>query len=275
MTNTASKLKKLNEYQGTNLGIQANTINLDDFPKIEKQIFHENEIITQNSYGFMRSELDKYSIGFLEYIKQDIDTPALEIGCAYGFCSKKAIAQGNKLVVCDLSEEHLIDIARNIPKNQLDNLFLNHASFPNETNFPNETFSAVWAGRLLHFLTNDELDIGLQKIHKWLVKGGKFYGTVASIHHSTWNSFFDTYQERIKNKDKAPGSTHTNIIPDEFKAFVQDSDFYIFDEPDLRNILKRNGFKVEDVGFWDFDQDLNENRNNKGHIGFVATKEDV
>lgn len=272
MNNTAKQLKSLNDYPRTDLGIHASTVDLNHFPQIKKQIFHEKELITQNSYGFMRMELDKYAISFLEYIKQYPSTPALEIGCAYGQCTKKVLEQGNRLSVCDLSEEHLIDISRNIPKNQLDNLFLNHASFPDETNFPNETFSAVWAGRLLHFLSDEELDYGVSKVHDWLVKGGKFYGTVASIYHSTWNSFFDTYQKSVKNGEKYPGTTHTSMLPDDIKEFVQDNDFYIFDEPDLRNILTRNGFNVEEIGFWDFDQDLNENRNNKGHLGFVATK---
>lgn len=252
------------------LGIAANDINIKFLPQYDKPSKIRDEIPTLNRMGYMKIDLDPYSEDFIKTASISNES-VLEIGCAYGFIVQKILQNGNKIIASDLSQEHLAVLLRQIPTESLKNLNIYPARFPKEINLPDNCLSAIFASRIFHFLTGDEIKAGLDKIYNWLVEGGKFYFIALTPYHdSIKEKFLPTYQKNVIDNAEWPGVIENQWeINPAHKEYVEPY-LHVFDIPQLKNLLPKHGFKIEKIDYFNYPDDTTGG--DKGHAGFIATK---
>lgn len=251
-------------------GIKASDVDMSGLKdhKIPEQL--RDEIPTLNQYGYMKFEYDEFTKEFVELGKK-ASLPILEIGTAYGWVVHRALEQGIKIVASDVSHAHLEVLLKNAPKDKLDNLFIYPGAFPGEIDFDTESLSSVLCSRVFHFLTGDQVDQGLDKIHSWLIPGGKFYFSTCSMHHyAVRDTIIPIYKQKRDAGIQWPGeiTNHKQVSP-AHAPYIHDF-FHVFDIPQLEELLDSKGFKVEKIKYYDYPSD--HNSDGIGHIGFVATK---
>lgn len=267
-----------NEFQRLNLdqskkskfGYLAKDIDRSNLVNRKRPEQLRDEIPTMNRMGYMKIDLDEFSKDFVEYAV-NTDDQVLELGCAYGFVVQKVLEKSGKITASDLSTEHLSILLENTPTQSLDNLYLYPGSFPNDISFPSESIAAVLTSRMLHFLDGETIEIGLNKIHNWLMTQGKlFFVAVTPYNVAIRDRFLETYQTRAANGDKWPGviENQWEINPDH-KEYVEPY-LHVFDIPQLEKLLPEHGFKIEKIKLFDYPNDTDSG--GKGHIGFVASK---
>lgn len=258
------------EEETTELGVKASTIDLGKIVNHPKPAQVRDEIPTLNQYGYMKFEFEHFSKSFVE-IAAKASKPVLEIGCAFGWVTHRALEAGAKVVACDISREHLEVVVKEAPQEHLANLYLYQGAFPDEVDFAANSFEAILMSRILHFLDGETLERGLDKIHQWLAPNGKFIATNCSIYHSSVKGKMEKiFEERIAAKEKWAGMTqkseydsvHANYSPRFINVFYQEQ---------LEELLPKHGFKIEEIHYFDYSSDPWPDEG-KGHIGFIASK---
>jgi polyketide synthase PksJ len=268
-TQNNKTLKEFNLRAG--VVVEANTIDIESLAdyKLPEQV--RDEIPTLNKFGYMKSEFEEFSKYFVDYVQQ-AKNPVLEIGTAYGWIAHKVLETGGKIVASDISKEHLEVLLKNAPKDKLGNLSVVQGAFPNEVDFLNNTFDAVLASRIFHFLEPEEVEQGLDKVHKWLTKGGKLICTNCSIYHSSVKEkMLGTFEKRIAEGQKWAGIVRSVEDQDSIHKDYSRDFINTFYKEQLEELLPKHGFEIERIKYFDYPSDpwLDEG---KGHIGFIARK---
>jgi SAM-dependent methyltransferase len=255
----------------TEFGVLASSVDISKVPVHKKPEKVRDELVTMNQYGYMKSEWDEFGKDFAQFAKETVK-PVLEIGTAYGWMTHRILEMDKTIVAADISKEHLEVLLRDAPQDKLDNLFLCNASFPENIDFPSESFGAVLASRIFHFLTPDDADLGLAKIHHWLEPNGRFICTNLSMYHySIKNQWSSIFKEREESGDRWPGiitnqkessPTHAPHVPDYLN---------IFTIKQLERLLPIHGFEIEKIKLFDYPSDT-YSENSEGHLGFIARK---
>lgn len=251
-------------------GTRASTIDPQFLVNHAKPSQVRDEIPTLNQYGYMKFEFEHYTQSFVDHAKI-ARQPVLEIGTAYGFVTHAALKAGATVVACDLSQEHLDVLVCEAPQESLERLYLNQGSFPDDFDFPENSFDAILMARILHFLDGKTLERGFAKLHKWLAPGGKFIANNCSIYHSSVKGkMANIFTQRIAQGERWPGmvskhdydSVHEKFSP----AFIN-----VFYKEQLEQILPEFGFKIQEIGYFDYPSDPWPDKN-MGHIGFICEK---
>jgi ubiquinone/menaquinone biosynthesis C-methylase UbiE len=251
--------------------IPASSIDIESLQVHKKPEQVRDEIPTLNKFGYMKFELEEFSKDFLNYAKQSKNT-VLEIGPAYGWLAHKALEAGAKIVVADISAEHLQVLLKDAPKDKLNNLSVIRGAFPDEINLLPKSFEVILASRVFHFLEGNEIEKGLDKIHNWLIKNGKLICTNCSIYHSSVkNQMLKTFEKRIENGDKWPGIARSIEELDPVHNDYSKNFLNCFYKEQLEALLPKHGFKIEKIKYFDYPSDPWPDEN-KGHIGFIAKK---
>lgn len=158
---------------------------------------------THNNLGWMAIKLEPISREFIEYSKI-CTLPVLDLGTAYGFIPSELLKLKVHVIANDIHMPHLELLYENAPINSRHLLSLNNKSFPNETNFMPNSLSAILASRLFHFLTGEELEIGVKKMFQWLAPGGKVFVFTNAPYRKNMMKFIDEYEKKRKT-EKYPG----------------------------------------------------------------------
>ncbi len=254
----------------TEFGVLASSIDISKVPMHANPEQVRDELITMNQYGYMKFEWDEFGKNFAQFAKET-EKLVLEIGPAYGWVTHKILEMNKTIIAADISKEHLEVLVRNAPQDKLDKLFLYHASFPEEVDFPEESLGVILASRILHFLSGDKIEEGLDKIYKWLEPNGKFVCTNCSIYHySVKDQWLSTFKDREKQGVKWPGViTNQKESSPTHAPHVQDY-LNIFDVKTFEKLLPDHGFKIDKIKLYDYPSDIYSD--GIGHIGFIATK---
>lgn len=208
------------DEEKTALGIKASSINISKLKSHIKPQQVRDEIPTLNKTGYMKFEYEFFNKYFVDIAKTS-SLPLLDIGPAYGWTTHKVLESGCQVVAADISKEHLEVLIKEAPQSSLNNLYIYHASFPDEMDFPSNTFRAILMSRIMHFLTGEEIERGLDKIHRWLSEGGEFIATNCSIYHSSIKKkMHEVFQDRMRNRVKWAGMVNNKDYDPVHKAPV-------------------------------------------------------
>lgn len=250
-------------------GIRGDDPELEKLPQYTMPIQNGDKIATLNKTGYMKVELDEFSEQFIIDAKNSIH-PVLELGSAYGASAVKVLEQGGTIIANDISKEHLSVLYHNSPNSHRKRLYLNNNSFPVQTNFPANSISGVLLCRMAHFLKGEEIELGINKIHNWLIPGGKLYFvSLSPYHHLLREKFLPIYKQRFKDGDKWPGiitsmQEYNPSEKDDIPNFL-----HVFDIEIMSALLERHGFAIEKIKLFDYS---NLSSDNLGYIGVVAKK---
>ncbi|MDE1462571.1 amino acid adenylation domain-containing protein [Spartinivicinus poritis] len=221
-------------------------------------------IPTLNKTGSMTKALADYSIAFAEYAGQ-CQGEVLDIGCAYGVATQAAIERGGRVLAVDMEQGHLDILQANLSDLHKQSVRTQRGVLP-AVDFAQSTFSAIHAGRILHFLTPDALQQSLRKMYQWLRPGGKLFIVTDTPYFPHWASRVMEYEARKANGDLWPGyindlsdffhARKTDGLTDGFDAGAQAEEalggveaINLLDPDILVRECSAAGFDIEDVGF--------------------------
>ena len=268
INNTSSSLKVF-KGEDSPYGIMAKNVDLQSIAIPEMPGQKGDKVVTLNKTGFMKTELDPFTLKFIEYAKT-LSIPVLEIGASYGPASLPALKNNSIVIANDIDEMHLAILCNNTPKEYLENLYLKPGYFPHGIDFPENSLGAVLVCRIAHFLNGEEIETGLKKIFKWLVPGGKLYFvTLSPYHHLLKDKFLPIYESRLNNGDKWPGLINNmrELNPNEAEDIP--NFLHVFEEQAIKNKLLKQGYEIEELITFDYGSDPSDDR---GYLGFEAVK---
>jgi SAM-dependent methyltransferase len=280
---TGSNMDSINSNATINQDMLANLCELavqlvdeSPSPKMPKQ--ERDEIPTLNGMGFMKIELEEFTSQFINDCKTYPKQTFLEIGCAYGFVTNKALESSEaRIVALDLCRNHLMYMCHHTDKTFLPRLMVKHGKFPDDIEFPKSCFQSILAGNILHFLNPESFEAGLIKINNWLKMNGVLYLiAVTPQHYALVDKFEPVFTSRKQQGEKYPGtiSTAKSILSFVSSSMVPIKDhlpgyLHVFDVDVLQRVLPEFGFRVEKIKYFDY---ASQDSKGQGHVGVVAVK---
>jgi 2-polyprenyl-3-methyl-5-hydroxy-6-metoxy-1,4-benzoquinol methylase len=133
-------------------------------------------IPTLNKRGYMTSTLDLYMEAFISYASKS-KFPVADIGAAYGISTIPALEKGATVIAVDIDERHLKILRQQVSEALQDRLTTVCAAFPEELDFAASSIGAFLIARVVHFLQPKSLLLAAERLHNWLVPGGKVFLT--------------------------------------------------------------------------------------------------
>ena len=276
---------KFDQLTSSNFGVNASLADLDSIMNLvtePQKSLTGKSFLTVNKMGFdvfgnKQSQDSWIILDILEFTK-NVQRPVLDIGCGYGYISLQILSNDAiKVIANDIALEHLLNV-RKIALKQglpLKNLYLNNKKFPKNLSFDENSLSTVILHRVLHFLSPNEIEVGLSKIQKWLQPGGKVFIVVMTPQHKEFSDWFlPIYEQEWKKGNKWPGTglKVERALPDQ--AYNLPEFLHVMDERPLRYALERSGFSIEKVHFLSMKHfgKTPETRDGQEAIGIVAIK---
>ncbi|WP_310619797.1 class I SAM-dependent methyltransferase [Flexibacterium corallicola] len=211
---------------------------------------------TSNNRGFTLSNLSKTSLDFIEFASH-ATKPSVDMGSAFGIATTPLLKKKKSVFACDLSPEHLEILRAETPREQLPFLTTLTGSFPEDFDFEKNSIGAIHCSHLLHFLTGEEVMLGLSKFRDWLCKEGKLFLT-AGTPNLVFLSDFTKEFERRKLKVDWPGEMQAHdmaqYVMQDFTELIGSDAMYnyinVFDRDILTRMLMRSGFEIEELGLY-------------------------
>lgn len=226
-------------------------------------------IPTLNNTGWMTETLDDYSRAFTGYAGT-IGGECLDIGCAYGVATLPALANGARVLACDLEPRHLEILAERVPERDRPRFRSQAASMP-DTDFPAASFGAILCARALHFLRGSDIQITVRKMFDWLVPGGQVFLIVDTPYVGPWWKLAPEYERRKREGCPWPGfvSDYAALLPAGTDASRHPSFVHPLDPDILCRVLREAGFDVLQAKFL---RGGGQRPTGREHAGAIARK---
>ena len=137
--------------------------------------------------GYEALILDSFSEAFIESAVRGIDLDAinLEVGCAFGNASIKAIKSSAKMHCNDICPEHLQSLRSRLSVDELKYFFPILGDIRNLI-LKREYYSNILCSRVFHFFDGDEVIKTLHKLYDALEVGGKLFLVVETPFLGNW-----------------------------------------------------------------------------------------
>jgi len=265
-------------------GVQANIAAIEPIAKLIKEPVLSatgKSFLTANKMDFdvlhTKQSLNSWVVEAFLTFSQHTKSPILDIGAGYGGITLMALKQGNKVIANDIALDHLLHIQKSAKANTLNlaNLYLHLGQFPQGTSFPPGSLHAVMLHRVVHFMSPEDIEAGLDKIARWLKPGGKvFIVVMAPQHPQLADRFLPIYNARWQQGDKWPG-THLPVkqaFPDQ--SYHLPEFLHVMDERPLTLALKKAGFIIEKAAFVSMAHFRKKDTQSEGReaLGIIAIK---
>ncbi len=226
---------------------------------------------TLNQTGFMTPDQNPYTEDFIAFAAT-CSLPVLDVGAAYGIATLPALKGGATVIANDIEEKHLLLLREQTTVEERNRLFLNTQMFPHTMNFPDNSLGAILVCRLAHFLTEEEIEIGIAQLKRWLAPKGRLYMITTSPHHHLLPDFFPRYLKQSQEGVAWPGA-----IPDMHKIAPELSQhlpkfLHVMDAHSLGKALQRHGFRMVREGLFDYMRPQAKKSGGKGHYGVLVEK---
>lgn len=204
---------------------------------------------TQNKRGFTY-QLSKYGEAFVNYAGQ-VQFPVVDIGCAYGIATLPVLEAGGEVIAIDVSKQHLAQLLQNVPKNLHKKLYTIEGRFP-EFNLTPSSVGAIYISHVLPFLSPQEIEVAMQKLHKWLIPGGKVFMVSFSPFIKLCEAFLPLYEEK-----KRIGLPWAGFI-DNLSKYVENKEFQTnlpnnlnhLDVDDYERMADKFNFHIESLEYF-------------------------
>lgn len=228
---------------------------------------------TLNHTGFMFEVLDEYADDFILFSSSCPDE-VLEMGCAYGVATIKALEAGAKVRACDIDQRHLDILRQRVPDELQPNLTTELKGLP-DADLPKNEFAAILCSRVLHFLNGDDIDASVKAMYRWLQPGGSLY-IVADSTYGVWRKFIPVWEANQKAGKRWPGYMESALdyLPYAVKGDQIGPQFINLLSPDLLvRTCEEAGFEVRRSG-WISRDDFQDQGSMDGreNCGILAVK---
>ncbi|MAZ45038.1 MAG: hypothetical protein CMF48_07685 [Legionellales bacterium] len=269
-------LSQFRMIHSTPFGVPATSETLDTIenrlPGIPKSKTGKS-YLTVNKTGFdvLSSESSNNWVlkAYGDFLSSDNNQTILDVGCGYGRIAHFALAHNQTVIANDIAMEHLIYTRQIAKKNDLtlDKLYLNNAYFPEDISLEDNSLDAVVLYRVMHFMSPDEIELGLSKMHRWLKDEGKIFIVVLSPHHKEYADWYlPIYNAKWEAGDEWPGVglEVSNALP--AQLYNLPAHLHVMDEKPLTKALDKKGFSVVQSGFVDMSR-FHSNEGDSSNLG--------
>jgi SAM-dependent methyltransferase len=199
--------------------------------------------------GWASEKLSPLSEEFVEICRSGAcgrQSPALDIGSAFGAAAVAAIAAGAWVIANDLDPAHLVELEQRVPEPLRPRLVCRPGRFPRELHFEPGSLGAVHASNVFHFLTGNELARGLRAIAVWLRPGGRLFVQAASPFQQPFAAFVPEFERRMEMSEKWPGWVEKISRYCSHRQLGQmPRSMHFLDDRLLRRYLESSGLAVE------------------------------
>jgi SAM-dependent methyltransferase len=206
----------------------------------------DNNVRTLNQLGWSSLMPDEYAAAFAAF-SVSCTEPVLDIGAGFGSATLAALAAGSAVIANDVDAGHLTSIeASATARGQHDRLTVMQGRFP-DFELPDCGLGAVNASRVLHFLTGAEIERGVERLHRWLVSGGKVFLLAQTPWCANTIRCTELYESRLAF-ERWPGEIHGlhEKIDPIWRTLYPDF-LHMLDEQVLRKVFEAAGFEVERI----------------------------
>lgn len=260
------------------IGIRADSRILDQFPVISPPPLSKTgkTFLTLNKMGFdvLSVSLTWVAEEFLNFCKENPGEFVLDVGTGYSPLSRQALTKGVYVISNDLDIRHLLYSRKKVVNSdECDKLFLNKNPFPH-LDIPKNSLTAVILHRVLHFMSGEEIDIGLDKVKQWLKPKGKIFIAVMSSEHIAYREkYLPIFEKRKKEGDIWPGMYLDVPVHLPAQAYALPDKLHVMDQDILKQALERHGFQIERIGYVSMQgYGVEKGRDGKETIGAIAIK---
>ncbi len=227
---------------------------------------------TRNRTGWTSNVLNELSELFVDFAAT-AQRPVLDIGAAYGVATHPALAAGATVYANDSDPTHLAALEAATTAAHRSRLHLFPGRFPQDLDFPAASLSAVHASNVLHFLTGEELTLGISNIRRWLAPAGRLFIQAGTPYQQPFQAFIPIYEERLRAGVPWPGWIEDTRAISSHKRLSQiPRSLHLLDERTLTNLVTTSGLTVERA--WTYcrrDLPRSMQLNGREGVGLVAT----
>ncbi len=205
----------------------------------------DNEQRTLNKTGMgtrYRDAMADAGIAFSKHRQQ----PVLDIGCGFGNVTIPLLAQGNKVIANDISQEHLDAVLAAAPAHAKARLTLALGAFPHQPRLERASITSVISCWTFNFMAGVELEKAAQKLFAAVVPDGKVYISAHSPYLKYLSKFIPEFERRRAEGDRYPGwidKMRAYAEPEHIENLPESMHF--FDSTVLRRVFFEAGFVVE------------------------------
>lgn len=233
--------------------------------------------------GWISELLSPVSVLFVEFCASGFcgeAAPALDVGAASGAASEAAWRAGAWVIANDLDAGALQQLERRVRRVggdvDLARLCVKPGRFPGEPHFEPASLGAVHACNVFHFLTGNQLALGVDKVAGWLRPGGKLFVQAATPFQAPFEAFLPEYERRVARGEKWPGWVEKIGAYSKHRLLGQmPRSIHLLDDRVLARVCAAAGLEVERV--WLYRRgDLPESLflDGRESVGLVARKPD-
>lgn len=231
----------------------------------------KRRVLTKNRMGWSSAALSELSEQFIEFCHTGVcppTAPALDIGAGYGTASLAAWEAGASVIANDLDPVHLAALAGR-PR-----LSIVIGRFPRDIHFDNESLGAVHASSVLHFLTGNQLEYGLQVIARWLRPGGKLFVQAATPWQQPFAAFLPEYERRLATGVKWPGFVERiGAWSDHKQISLMPKAVHLLDQDTLGGVALDAGLTIDRLWYYRrADLPVRLRLDGRESVGLIATK---
>jgi SAM-dependent methyltransferase len=222
----------------------------NDVPRMPDPIEHNSLIPTLDRQGAIWLYIDEVTQAYLDFAGQQ--KTVLEIAAGYGHVVLKALERGaRKVFANEIDAGQLAIIKARTSSEYLQKLVCCQGEFPESLDFPDSSFDAVYIARLLHFFDGERIEVGLDKIYRWLKTGGKVFLVNDAIYRTIFKPLIPGYEKRVGAGEKWPGFMQDvrSCIPEHMHPDNYPKTMNFLDPAVLNRELDRAGFRVEVASF--------------------------
>ena len=227
---------------------------------------------TLNHQGYMINHLHRISKSFVEFAPH-ASGPVLDIGTTYGFLALEALKTGAYVIANDMDPRHLDVLHKNIPKEYKSKISFAAGFIPGEVGFKDNSLGAVSASGVLHYLPPSDFNIAIKNISSWLKPRGKFFFSTPSPYTNLYKNFLPTFQERTRLDKNYPGYIKdiSKFLPQFLNKIPQS--IHLMDKKYISENLQNNGFKIEEIYFFDINLPTLKLIEETNILGVIASKD--
>jgi SAM-dependent methyltransferase len=203
-------------------------------------------VTTDNGYGWTSAVPNQISLLCCTWIRAfpRVLPAILDIGSGFGVATIPMLEAGARVTALDLEETHLEVIRQEAVRRGLDDrLTIVAGAFPGYQSF--EGLDAIHCSNVLHFLSGAEIEIGAEKMRKWLKPGGKVFIQVGTIYAGHVSKLLPLFEQRRSIGTIWAGETRSArsfVSPDYSDAIPTFMNF--LDDVSVTGAFKTAGFEI-------------------------------
>ncbi len=244
----------------------------------------QRKALTGNRMGWISELLSPVSVLFVEFCATGFcgpAAPALDLGAASGAASEAAWRAGAWVIANDLDAAPLRELEQHLQSDSSRadpvRLRLQPGRFPRDLHFEPASLGAIHASNVFHFLTGNQLALGVGKAARWLRPGGKLFVQAATPYQAPFAAFAAEYERRVARGEKWPGWVEKIGAYSKHRLLGQmPRSIHLLDEKVLTRLCIDAGLEVERAWLYRR-EDLPESLflDGRESVGLVARKPDL